>query len=171
MIITKPEPSEYHKHYDNYISKVEQNDLLLALAENEKKFSEFIKNIQSAKLDYRYAESKWTIKEIVIHLTDAERIFAYRTLRFARNDKTALAGFEENNYVPESNAVNRTLDSLLEEFIAVRKATTILFKSFTAEMYLRKGKANEQEISVRALGFTIVGHTIHHQQIILERYL
>jgi hypothetical protein len=171
MAITKPDVSEYFSYYGTYINKVSGNDLLAALAENAKAFSAFVKGIPEEKLDYRYADGKWTIKEIIVHLTDAERIFAYRALRFARNDKTALEGFEENDYVPESNAANQSRQALLEEFQAVRNASIALFKSFTPEMSLRTGAANGKEISVRALGYIMAGHTIHHMQTISERYL
>jgi hypothetical protein len=171
MSITKPELSEFATYYGTYINKVEGNDLLAALEENAKSFSAFIKNIPIEKIDYRYADGKWTIKEIIVHLTDAERIFAYRALRFARKDKTSLSGFEENDYVPESNANNQSIEQLLEEFNAVRNSSVALFRSFTPEMCLLTGIANGREISVRAIGFIMVGHTIHHQQIINERYL
>lgn len=171
MLITKPETSEFSPYYENYINKVERNDLLAVLTENREIFSRFLKNIPKEKLDYCYAEGKWSIKEIIVHLIDAERIFAYRALRFARNDNTELAGFDENEYVPESNAINQSIDMLFEEFQAVRNASITLFKSFTPAMFLRTGTANGKEISVRALGFIIAGHTVHHQQTILERYL
>jgi len=171
MTITKPESSEFAPYYGTYINKAEGNDLLASLVENAETFSAFIKTIPSEKFDYRYAEGKWSIKEIIVHLTDAERIFAYRALRFARKDKTPLSGFEENDYVPESNAANQSIESLLAEFDAVRKASITLFKSFNPEMCLRTGTANGKEISVRALGFIMVGHTVHHLQTIRERYL
>lgn len=171
MTISKPEPTEFAPYYGTYINKVENKDLLPALVENLDSFSAFLKSIPPDQLEYRYAEGKWTVKEVIVHLLDAERIFAYRALRFARNDKTDLAGFEENDYVPQSNAANQTAQSLLAEFQAVRNASITLFKSFTPEMCLRSGKANGKEISVRSLGFIIVGHTIHHQQTIRERYL
>ncbi len=171
MLITKPEPSEFASYYGTYINKAEGNDLLAALRENALSFSNFILSIPAEKLDFSYAYGKWTIKEIIVHLTDAERIFAYRALRFARKDKTPLSGFEENDYVPESNAANQSRDQLLSEFLSVRVASINLFESFTREMCLRTGSANGKEISVRALGFIMVGHTVHHLQTIRERYL
>ncbi len=171
MLITKPEPSEFASYYGTYINKAEGNDLLAALRENALSFSNFIQSIPAEKLDFSYAYGKWTIKEIIVHLTDAERIFAYRALRFARKDKTPLSGFEENDYVPESNAANQSGDQLLSEFLSVRVASINLFESFTPEMCLRTGSANGKEISVRALGFIMVGHTVHHLQTIRERYL
>ena len=123
------------------------------------------------KFDYRYAEGKWTIKDIIQHLIDAERIFTYRALRFARNDKTNLSGFDENDYVDEANANDRTVMQLLTEMSAVRHATLLLFKSFTNEQLIRIGTSNNNLLSVRALGYIIIGHQNHHQRVFEERYL
>ncbi|MDB5282336.1 MAG: DinB family protein [Bacteroidota bacterium] len=171
MPITKPLPSEYSHYYNTYISKVVQNDLLVALEEGGKQFEAFARNIPKDKLNYRYAAGKWTVGEVIAHLLDSERVFAYRAMRFSRNDKTPLAGYDENVYVPESNASNRTLESLSSEAIYIRKSTIALFESITNEMSLRTGKANDHEISVRALGYIIPGHEIHHMGVIKERYL
>lgn len=171
MIITPPAPTEYEGHFGNYINLTQTSDLLAALQADNENFAAFIKHIPAGKLDYRYAEGKWTIREIITHLTDAERIFAYRALRFARNDKTALPGFEENDYVPESNATHRSIESLLAEYSIVRQATIALLQSLSPDMLLRQGTASNYHISVRALGYTILGHTLHHQQIIRDRYL
>jgi uncharacterized damage-inducible protein DinB len=131
----------------------------------------FVQDIPLDKFDYRYAEGKWTIKDILQHIIDAERIFAYRALRFARNDKTDLPGFEENEYVDEANANNRTIIQLLTELSAVRHATLLLFKTFSDSQLLRMGTANNNAMSVRALGFVIIGHQNHHQRVFQERYL
>lgn len=171
MIITPPAPTEYEGHFGNYINLTQTSDLLASLQADNENFAAFIKQIPAGKLDYRYAEGKWTIREIITHLTDAERIFAYRALRFARNDKTALPGFEENDYVPESNATHRSIESLLAEYSIVRQATIALLQSLSPDMLLRQGTASNYHISVRALGYTILGHTLHHQQIIRDRYL
>lgn len=171
MIITPPAIEEYAPYYSTYIHKVKEADLVKALAQNSQTFSAFISALPTNKLEYRYAAGKWTIKEIIVHLADAERIFAYRALRFARKDKTPLAGFDENEYVPESYANERPLTDLLEEWQSVRQATTTLFASVNQDAATRKGLANGSEMSVRALGFAIVGHTMHHQSIIKERYL
>ncbi|HRG88965.1 MAG TPA: DinB family protein [Chitinophagales bacterium] len=171
MIITPPAPTEYEGHFGNYINLTQTSDLLAALQADNENFAAFIKQIPADKLDYRYAEGKWTIREIITHITDAERIFAYRALRFARNDKTALPGFEENDYVPESNATNRSIESLLAEYSIVRQSTIALLQNLSPDMLLRQGTASNYHISVRALGYTILGHTLHHQQVIRERYL
>lgn len=170
-IITPPDTSEYFHYYGNYINRVKTNNLINALQENENDFISLSKTIPEQKANYKYADGKWTVKEVIRHLSDAERIFAYRALTFARNDKNPLPGFEENDYVPESNCANQTLSEIAEEWVSVRAATIALFKSFTSEMSLRKGLANGKEISVRALGFVIVGHTVHHAEVIRERYL
>lgn len=135
------------------------------------RFIKFVQNIPLDKFDYRYAEGKWAVKDIIQHLIDSERIFAYRALRFARNDKTELQGFEENNYVDEANAGKRSIQDLLTEMAVVRQATLSLFKSFSNEELLRIGIASNNPISVRALGFIIIGHQNHHQKIFQERYL
>lgn len=123
------------------------------------------------KQNYRYAEGKWTPKDILLHLVDAERIFAYRALRIARNDKTALPGFEENDYVIEAKAEERSMSSLLEEYSEVRKATISLFLNFGEEVLKRLGEASNCSVSVRAIGYIILGHEKHHVDVIFERYL
>ncbi|MBP9794276.1 MAG: DinB family protein [Flavobacterium sp.] len=165
------QPTEYPVHYTSYVNEVKSLDVVEVLEENLHDFVNFITTIPSDKHEYRYLPGKWTIKEIILHIVDAERIFAYRALRFARFDTTPLAGFEENDYVPISNANNRDIKSLLVEFVVVRKATIALFENFTDEMLLHKGIASNGEISVRALGFIISGHCMHHQNVIRERYL
>ena len=120
---------------------------------------------------YRYAPEKWSIKELICHMMDAERIFAYRALRFARNDATPLSGFEETDYAPQANAHARTLQQLAEEMTRLRVSTIDLFASFTPEMLQRKGQANNNVISVVNLGYVIAGHETHHRVVLTERYL
>jgi len=163
---------EYASFYANYINQVsDEYTLVEELEISVHRLVKFVQEIPLDKFDYRYAEGKWTIKDILLHLIDAERIFAYRALRFARNDKTALASFDENTYVDEANANKRSIQDLLSELLVVRQATLSLFKSFSEEQLLRKGIASNNPMSVRALGFTIIGHQNHHQRIFLERYL
>lgn len=121
--------------------------------------------------EYRYAPEKWSIKELICHMMDAERIFAYRALRFARNDATPLSGFEEADYAPQANAHARTLQQLAEEMTRLRVSTIDLFASFTPEMLQRKGQANNNVISVVNLGYVIAGHETHHRVVLTERYL
>jgi len=130
-----------------------------------------MKSIPEDKLYYRYDEGKWTIKEILVHIIDDERIYAYRALRFARKDSTELAGFDQENYAVNSGANKRSIESILHEFETVRKATISLFESFTDEALTSSGIANGNKVSVRALGYHIAGHEKHHVNIIRERYL
>jgi hypothetical protein len=123
------------------------------------------------KFDYRYAEGKWTIKEIIQHIIDTERIFAYRALRISRNDQTPLPGFDENDFANNTAAQTRGLQDLLTEFSAVRHSNLLLFKSFSDEQLLQVGIASEHSISVRAIGFILIGHQKYHQKVFEERYL
>lgn len=166
------QPEEYASYYAAYVRNVSPEYTLteeLEIAVH--RFIKFVQNIPMDKFDYRYAEGKWTIKDIIQHLIDAERIFAYRALRFARNDKTALASFDEDTYVAEAHANMRSIQDLLTEMAIVRQATLALFKSFSSEELLRQGTASNTTMSVRALGFVIIGHQNHHQRIFEERYL
>ena len=167
-------PNEYSAHYQPYIDAVGADaNLLDELEISLHRTIQFVQDIPMDKFDYRYAEGKWTIKEILQHLIDAERIFAYRALRFSRNDQTPLPGFDENMYADVVNPVanKRHLKDLLTEFTAVRHATIALFKSFTEEDLLKNGVASENVMSVRAVGFVIIGHQNHHKKIFAERYL
>lgn len=171
VIIPFPAASEYSTNYSPYIQLAGKHHLLKGLEENENDWLHLLQTISEDKSEFSYAANKWSIKQIIAHVTDTERIFAYRALRFARNDQNPLSGFDENLYAPESNAHHRSKQELTDEWVAVRKATIELFKGFTLDMCVRKGVASNHEISVRALGYAIVGHTLHHQQVIIERYL
>ena len=164
-------PNEYSVFNATYINAAENKTLLQGLLDGLPQLVNFLKEIPSEKLEYRYAEGKWTIKDIILHMADTERIFAYRALRFARNDKTALPGFEENDYAAIAPAEERSIMSLLTEFSAIRHANILMFKSFSEVELLRIGTASENEMSVRALGFVIIGHQNHHQRIFEEMYL
>jgi len=169
--ISKPDPEEYASNYAGYIDEVKGDDLVAALEGGSENLLSFIRAIPADKLDYRYQEGKWTIKEIIIHHMDVERIFCYRALRFSRNDSTALSGFDDDDYVAESNASERTLSGILDEYTALRRSTIELFKNITDMMSRRSGIANGKELSVRALGYIIVGHEIHHLDVIRTKYL
>ncbi len=169
--ITRPQSGEYLPYYAQYISKVNGGDLFAVMQATHRETQTLLGSLSDEQLQYRYAEGKWTIKDIVGHLIDAERIFAYRALRFARKDATDLAGFDENSYVPTSNANERSIHDLLAEFTVVRAATFALFKSFSEEMLTLSGTANNNPISVRALAYIIGGHEIHHLAVIKERYI
>ena len=163
--------NEYAGYFSTYINILENLNLIEDLEISLHEFIRFVQNIPMDKFDYRYAEGKWTIKEIIQHIIDTERIFSYRSLRISRNDKTPLPGFDENNYVDNSNGNLRSIQDLLTEMAVVRQATLSLFKSFSEDQLLRIGTASENQISVRAIGFIIIGHQKHHQIIFEERYL
>ncbi len=150
---------------------VHEAGLLEALKSSNKATTQLVQDIPETMGEYRYAPEKWSVKELLCHMMDAERIFAYRALRFSRNDATALAGFEENDYAPQANAHGRTLSQLANEMIALRKATLDLYASFTPEMLQRKGPVNNNVISVINLGYVIAGHETHHRLVLTERYL
>ncbi|TDD93919.1 DinB family protein [Flavobacterium cellulosilyticum] len=171
MKLSQLQKSEFSSFYTPYIGAVNDEDLIDALENGLSHLISFFSNIPFEKLEYRYAENKWTVKDILLHLIDAERIFTYRALRIGRGDQTALAGFDENDYVPNAMANSRSLESLTNEFIVVRNSTIVLFKNFTEEQLLNRGTASNNSISVRAIGFIISGHQNHHLNIIAERYL
>ena len=168
--MNRPQPDEFAPFYATYIDTVSEN----ALGELEYQvtsFPEFLKLIPDEKAYYAYAEGKWTIKEVVGHMIDSERIMAYRALRIARNDQTPLAGFEENEYVANANFNDRSLQSLAEEFAALRRSNVYLFKHFSEEEFSRMGTASDRPVSVRALLYITIGHLNHHRKVIEERYL
>lgn len=163
--------NEYADFYKSYIQVLEDVELIEELEICLHEFIKFAQNIPMDKFDYQYAEGKWTIKEIIQHLIDSERVFSYRALRISRNDKTPLPGFDENDYVTNSNGKERSLQSLLTEMAVVRQATLSLFNSFSQEQLTKIGIASNREVSVRAIGFIIIGHQKHHQKVFSERYL
>lgn len=172
MKIDQLEKSEHANYYGPYLAQVDNEYTLIEELEiSVHRFIKFVQDIPMDKYDYRYAEGKWTIKDIIQHLIDAERIFAYRALRFSRNDTTELPGFDENSYVDNARANERHLQSLLTEMALVRQCTIELFKSFSNEELLRSGVASHNPVTVRALGFIIIGHQNHHMKIFKERYL
>lgn len=165
------QPSEYASFYAPYVQTLENVILLEELEISVHRLRNFVQEIPMDKYDYKYAEGKWTIKDILQHLIDSERVFAYRALRFARRDFTPLPGFEENDYAEVANGSKRSIRDLLTELAIVREATLCLFRTFSDETLQLKGIASGREMSVRALGFIIIGHQNHHQQIFQERYL
>lgn len=157
--------------YKNYVKQIDETDLIQALRVSGHRMLETVHGIPESKADYRYADGKWSVRELLCHIIDAERIFAYRTLRFARNDKTPLSGFEENDYAPQANAQGRSLKKIADDMAHLRVSTIDLFEGFTPEMLTRKGTANKNELSVIGLAFIIAGHETHHRHILTERYL
>ena len=164
-------PNEYAPYYANYIKLVPEQDIVKGLINQKEEVLHFFKAIPVFKHEYAYAKDKWTIKDILLHLIDTERIFAYRALRIARNDKTELPGFDENDFAREAKANDREYESLLKEYAVVREMTINLFENFNKETLLRIGMASNNNCSVRAIGYMILGHELHHKNIIIERYL
>ncbi|EWH14621.1 hypothetical protein KLA_02297 [Cellulophaga geojensis KL-A] len=162
---------DYNAYYKGYIDLVGDVSLLAALQNGKKKFKDLIAVIPDSKLDFSYATGKWTVAEVLVHIIDTERIFQYRALRFSRLDATPLPGFEQDDYVPTSNANSRNRKSLLQEFLDVRAATISLFASLTQEQLKFIGTASNSPMSTAAAGFVACGHLEHHSKIILERYL
>jgi uncharacterized damage-inducible protein DinB len=171
MLASQLLENEYSGGFTTYVQEAGNVNLIEELEISLHDFIKFVQNIPMDKFDYRYAEGKWTIKEIIQHIIDTERIFAYRALRFSRNDKTALASFDENDYVDNTNANSRGLQDLLTELSAVRHSNLLFYKSLSEEQLKRIGTASNNQMSVRALGFVIIGHQKHHQKVFQERYL
>ncbi len=171
MFVTEIPESEYASFYANYIKKGGNLSLLSGLEQGMLNTKAFFETIPEDKLEYRYAEGKWTIKEILQHLIDTEHVFVYRALRFARQDKTPLPGFEQDDYVLASVANRRTRDQLLNDYLDLRESTIALFSSFSKKMLEQIGVASNAEMSVRAIGFVLIGHEKHHIDVIKERYL
>ena len=163
--------NEYAPFYKNYIKNLGDVNLHEVLNSSFEDLINSLKNVPEEKLVYRYADGKWTIKELVQHIIDAERVLSYRALRFSRNDPSDLQGFDEDWYVGNSNGNERNFKDILDEFTHLRKANISLFHSFTNEMMPMLGTSNGSIMSVRALGFIIAGHQMHHLKIIKEKYL
>jgi uncharacterized damage-inducible protein DinB len=170
--IEKPEAGEYAPYTITYIGLLPDDGLVLKhLQDNFETTRSLILSLPPEKLMFRYAEGKWTIKEILMHIVDDERIYAYRALRFARNDKTELPGFEQDDYARYSGANERSIEDILEEFATVRRATVSLFQGFDSAALVRSGIANGRIMSVRAAAYHIAGHELRHINIVKERYL
>jgi len=167
---TRPAPEEHAPYYGKYIALVEEATALDALERQMRDMLALLGGVDEARGAFRYAPGKWSVRQLVGHVIDGERVFAYRALRFARGDRTSLPGFDENPYAEAAGSDRRTLRSLVEEFEVVRRASLALFASLEPEAWLRRGVANDQEVSVRALAYIIAGHGRHHAQILRERY-
>ena len=171
MTIQRPDQSEYAPFYAGYVSQVPEGDVIALLEQQIADTVHLLAEIGEARAAHRYAPGKWSIKQIVGHLSDSERVFSYRALRIARNDATPLAAFDENAWMPHANCDARSLTDLLDELQAVRRSTLALYRSFTPEMAARRGTASQNTISVRALVYITAGHERHHRRMLEERYL
>ncbi len=177
-IIEKPKKDEYPEYSEMYMELLKDDGMVLQnLKDSFTKIKSFIYELPEEKLYYRYDNGKWTIKEILVHLVDDERIFSYRALRYGRNDNTALHGFEENDYAKYSYANNRSLDSIFEEYESVRNATLTLFQNLPGDAFMRSGGGIDKDgniiniRTVRAIAYHLAGHELRHIKIIKERYL
>ncbi|MEJ7811025.1 MAG: DinB family protein [Gemmatimonadaceae bacterium] len=166
-----PAADEYAPYYERYISLVPAGDIVGTLDAQIADSLALLHGVGEARAGHRYAPDKWSIREVVGHMTDAERIFTYRALRFARDDRTPLPGFEENDYVRAAGFDTRPLAELADELALVRRATVALFAGMDGAALVRRGSANRAECSVRALAHICAGHELHHARIIRERYL
>jgi len=169
--IARPEPDEFFEYYDRYIAQVPDGNLISLLREQAVETVTMLQDLTPQQANYAYAPGKWTVKEVIGHISDAERIFAYRALRISRRDETPLASFDENAYVKNANFGSRSLPDLLEEFQVVRASSIHLAKSMDAETLALRGSASGHPISVRALFYIIAGHERHHAGLLRERYL
>ena len=172
MAITIPRPraDEHTPYYARYIGLVPDGDLVEILRSQQQETVRLLRPLSEERARFAYAPGKWTVKEVIGHISDAERIFAYRALRFARGDAQPLTGFDENSYVPAGRFTDRALVDLLDEFEAIRTATIHLLRHLNDEELARSGAANNNPISVRALAYVIAGHERHHVKLLRERY-
>ena len=171
MLLSELPTSEYNPFYHTYVMALGDVDLLDELRNGKQVLLSLLEEIPEEKLTYAYAEGKWTLAEALVHMLDTERIFQYRALCIARNDKSEFPGFDQDAYVPVSNANNRSKKDLIDEYVAVRDSSITLFASLDEEALKRVGVASGSKMSVRALGFITSGHQAHHVHILRERYL
>lgn len=167
----RPQTGDFAPNFHTYIDLVPEGDIVTLLTQAKTKVIALLQALPPEKWDFRYAEGKWSVREMLLHIIDTERIFTYRALRIARNDQTPLPGFEQDDYVPFSNANNRSWNSLIAEYEAVREATIQLFKNFTPEMWQHTGTSSNKHISVLALAYVTAGHEIHHLNVLNNKYL
>ena len=167
----RPDAGEYAPYYEKYISLVPAGDVVETLSKQLDDTLALLRGLSEAQGDSRYAPGKWSVKEVVGHVLDTERIFGHRAFRFARHDETPLAGFEQDDYVRAADFGKRTLVDLLDEFEHVRRANLSLLRALDEEAWQRRGVASDNAVSVRALAYIMAGHVTHHVEIIRTRYL
>jgi hypothetical protein len=168
--MTRPAIGDYAPFYQPYLDAIPDGDILNVLEQHGYEFARYIRSFPEEKGDFSYAPGKWTAKEVMMHLIDAERIFAYRALSIARGEQASLPGFDEDTYVPNCGAAERTLESIRAEFQSVRASSLHLYINLSPAMWLRKGTANGNTISVRAIAYITAGHALHHHKVLQERY-
>jgi hypothetical protein len=169
--MNKPEKTEYNEYYDRYVSLIDETNIVSAFENQLSEMQKLFQEISEEKSGFAYAEGKWTIKEVVGHLIDGERIFGYRALRISRGDETPIEGFEQDGYVENAPFNDYNFSDLVKEFELVRQSNILFFKYLKETDWTRTGTASESPVSVRALAFIMVGHVRHHANILRERYL
>lgn len=167
---SRPAANEYADYQEKYVSLIQSEDIVAVLEAHLRQTIALFSGRSEREGDFRYAPGKWSVKEVLSHVADTERIFVYRALRFARGDRTPLAGFEQDDYVLNAHAGGRKLADIVEEFANVRRASIALFRSLDAEAWMRRGVASNREVSVRALAYIAAGHELHHRRVLEERY-
>jgi hypothetical protein len=168
--IGRPEPGEYAPYYDRYISLIQGTDILGTLESQRRQTMLLLSGREESDGDYCYAPDKWSAKEVLGHVCDTERIFAYRALRISRADRTPIEGFEQDDYVSNGPFATRPLCELIDDYLAVRRATLTLFRNLDDQAWIRRGIANKNDVSVRALAYIIAGHEAHHRRILEQKY-
>lgn len=167
----RPTADEFAPYYAKYITKVRDGDIIDILREQGEAMRGLLARVHNERGQFAYAPGKWTLNEVLLHICDTERVFAYRALRIARGDTVALHGFEQNDWAPLSGGKDRTLASVVEEFVAVRAATVALFRGLPVESWSRRGTASNQPVTVRALAWKCAGHALHHEGMLREKYV
>jgi hypothetical protein len=171
QIIKKPNPDSFASYFQRYTDLVPDETVLKTLADQLNEAMQIYKGLNESKFNYRYAESKWSIKELIVHILDTERIFVYRALRIARKDKTPMAGFEQDDYINNINWENYPTTSVLEEYNLIRNHSILFFNSMTEEMLQQSGISSDMKMAVSAVPFILAGHEKHHLNILKSRYL
>ena len=167
----RPQATDFPHYFARYISRVDADSLAEAMTKYTNLLADFYTDLPEAKAEYRYTPDKWTLKELMQHVVDTERIMSYRLLRISRGDTTPLASFDENSYAAASNANARSFDSIKEEFIAVRKSTDLLIATLGEEQLNLEGVASNLPVKANAIGYIIFGHLLHHKAVVEEKYL
>ncbi|MBI2283558.1 MAG: DinB family protein [Bacteroidetes bacterium] len=169
--MSRPQSAEFPSYFARYVSQVATDSVAEAIQRYAAELNDFYTSLPEDKANYRYAEGKWTIKELLQHVIDAERIFAYRILCISRKDKTPLASFDEDSYAQHAQADKRSFASLKEEFVAVRRSSDLLLTSLSQEQLAEQGTASNLPVTANAIGFILFGHLLHHKAVLEERYL
>jgi len=167
----RPQAGEYAPYYEKYLTLVQSNDILATIEDQRRQMLLMLSGRGEPDGDLRYAPEKWSVKEVLGHINDTERIMSYRALRISRGDVAPIEGFEQDDYVRNGPFARRSLEDLIEDYIAVRRATVSLFRNLDEVAWTRRGVANKNEVSVRALAYIIAGHEVHHRRILEEKYL